>query len=174
MDSNTIITLISNFIILSSIGFVYYFQKERIKNLERNIEGQKDIFNSLKTYHNIFDIAKVEDYVKMLIDTEKQKFAQVSESQQTTIESISKHNEKLYTNLQSSLKLNGKLLPYIKPDVRKEFINELDKDSMVYELATKVDEKYKEEYINGFHNYREAIKAIFDSDHSHETKTKKD
>ncbi|NIT99571.1 MAG: hypothetical protein GWN01_01085 [Nitrosopumilaceae archaeon] len=55
MDTNTIITLFSNFILLLAIGFTYHFQRKKIESLQTESQSSKNIIENMERYASFID-----------------------------------------------------------------------------------------------------------------------
>jgi hypothetical protein len=65
MTTEAIVAIVSNIIILISILFTFFYQKEKIKSLQTALQSQSSILDAVKTYADIFKIDELRKYVAL-------------------------------------------------------------------------------------------------------------
>jgi hypothetical protein len=131
MDPSSV-QLIFDILILGGVGYNLYFQKIKIDTLKTQLDAQKGILDSAKSFLEIFDMERLKSYVSIVqhtteadahekIKEAQEKVKEVLNAMTLSLQAISQYSANQMAGL---IRVIVVLLFRIPPSARKAFVEE--------------------------------------------------
>ena len=165
MDINTIITLISNLLIVIGIGFIYFHQRNQMKSLKTEVKANNEIITNMKSYMEIFKIDELKKYVDIKEETGRLEADQKIRKQQKEL--IDRHSKvlnaignKFGQETADILKFCVVLITFVEPEYRENIIKDGIENEMIRNTLLEIHKTIGDAHIdNGFFQH-EFVKAV--------------